>query len=69
VDTLEEMKGKLEGDGGIVWAPWDGTVESANEIKNQTKATIRLLGEEKATGKDLISGKPATAMALFAKAY
>ncbi len=67
--TLEDMTKILEEKGGFVWAPWDGTLESANAIKEKTKATIRIVGEQKATGKDLISGKPATQMALYAKAY
>ena len=69
VETLAQMQEKLEGEGGVVWAPWDGTAASANTIKEKTKATIRLLGEEVKKGTDLVSGKPATVMALFAKAY
>ncbi|MDD4319675.1 MAG: proline--tRNA ligase [Candidatus Peribacteraceae bacterium] len=69
VETLDAFKETIDGKGGFVWAPWDGTVASAEAIKAQTKATIRLLGEQKATGKDLVSGAPATATALFAKAY
>ncbi len=68
-ETLAQMQEKLEGEGGLVWAPWDGTVESANIIKEKTKATIRLLGGEAKGEKDLVSGKPATMMALYAKAY
>jgi len=67
--TLDGLGKILEGEGGFVWAPWDGTVESADAIKDKTKATIRILGEQKAAGKDLVSGAPAKHMALFAKAY
>jgi prolyl-tRNA synthetase len=69
--SLEEFE-KLMEQGGLIWAPWDGTVESARAIKDKTKATIRLLPEkpESVQGKkDLISGNDATTMALFAKAY
>ena len=71
VESLEEMEKILEGAGGFVWAPWDGTLETANRIKDKTKATIRLLGDaKKADGKkDLLSGNNATEYALFAKAY
>jgi len=70
VESLEEFTKIIDGDGGFVWAPWDGTLETADAIKQQTKATIRLLGEEKPKGKnDILSGKPATEMALYAKAY
>ncbi|MDO8648550.1 MAG: proline--tRNA ligase [Candidatus Peregrinibacteria bacterium] len=70
-DSHEEFTKLLEGEGGFVWAPWDGTVESANRIKDKSKATIRLLGDAaKAKGKkDLISGEAAKEYALFAKAY
>ncbi len=71
-DDFAAMQKHLEGDGGMVWAPWDGTVETANAIKDKTKATIRLLPEtpEDVSGKkDIFSGKPAVAMALYAKAY
>jgi prolyl-tRNA synthetase len=69
VTTMDELKAKLEGEGGFVWAPWDDTVETAEKIKKETKATIRLLGEEVKGKKDILSGKPATVMALYAKAY
>jgi prolyl-tRNA synthetase len=70
-DSYDELKKIIGGDGGFVWAPWDGTLETANKIKDETKATIRLLGDaSKAKGKkDVLSGKPATEMALYAKAY
>lgn len=72
VDSFEELSSIIEGDGGFVWAPWDGTEESANDVKNKTKATIRLIGKDsqKAAGKkDIVSGADAVHMALFAKAY
>lgn len=69
VTTFEEMKSRLEGEGGLVWAPWDGTIETARAIKDETKATIRLLGDPVSGKNDVKSGKPALQMALFAKAY
>ncbi|MFA6523688.1 MAG: proline--tRNA ligase [Candidatus Peribacteraceae bacterium] len=70
-ETMDEFTKLIEGKGGFVWAAWDGTVESADAIKQQTKATIRILGEQKPPkgAKDIQSGKPATMMALYAKAY
>ena len=70
-DTMDAFEKQIE-DGGFVWAPWDGTEASAEAVKQKTKATIRLLGEDEkgAKGKkDLISNTDATCMALFAKAY
>ncbi|TSC58436.1 MAG: prolyl-tRNA synthetase [Candidatus Peregrinibacteria bacterium Greene0416_19] len=72
VESYDDLKKIIASDeGGFVWAPWDGTRETAERVKNQTKASIRLLGEEKpAEGvKDGLSGVPATEMALYAKAY
>jgi prolyl-tRNA synthetase len=71
VETFAELEEKMEA-GGFAWAPWDGTLETANKIKDKTKATIRLLpeGEQDVAGKkDALSGAPAVTMALFAKAY
>ncbi len=49
-------------------APWDGTLETEQKIKEDTKATIRLLPFEREDGTDLISGKPGKT-AIFARAY
>ncbi len=71
VGSFDELAAHMEA-GGFAWAPWDGTLETANKIKDKTKATIRLLPEkeESVKGKnDVLSGKPAVTMALFAKAY
>ncbi len=70
-DDAAKFASIIDGDGGFVWMPWDGTVETANLIKEKTKATIRLMGEAKDVKgkKDPFSGKPATEHALFAKAY
>lgn len=57
--------------GGFIYAHWDGTVETEEKIKNDTKATIRLipLNAENETGKCIYSGKPSNQMVVFAKAY
>lgn len=62
-----------EGPGGFAVAPWDGDAATEARIKEETKATIRVLpfgNEERAAGKKcIVSGKPAKHMAVFAKAY
>lgn len=70
-DDLREFQRIIEKEGGFVWMPWDGTLATAMQIKDMTKATIRLLGDATlATGKtDPQSGAPATQYALYAKAY
>lgn len=53
----DELIKLLEEKGGFVWAPWDGSLKSADAIKQKTKATIRLIDEKNPN------------RALFAKAY
>ncbi|MDD5469457.1 MAG: proline--tRNA ligase [Candidatus Peribacteraceae bacterium] len=68
--TFEELQKVIDGEGGFVWAPWDGTLESAEKVKEKTKATTRLLGDAPKKGqRDIVSGREATVMALYAKAY
>ncbi|TVR71932.1 MAG: hypothetical protein EA427_03855, partial [Spirochaetaceae bacterium] len=61
------------GRGGFVVAPWDGDPVTEARIKEETRATIRVLppgNEQDAQGRSCIfSGKPARYMAVFAKAY
>lgn len=70
-DTWEEFKALIESDGGFVHAHWDGTTETAEKIKEETKATIRCipLDGEVGEGKCIYSGKPSTQRVIFAKAY
>jgi len=71
VDSYEEFKKVLEQEGGFVYAHWDGTEETENKIKEETKATIRCipLNGEAEEGKCVYTGKPSTRRVLFAKAY
>jgi prolyl-tRNA synthetase len=67
-ETYGEFKEIIEEKRGFVEAPWDGTEETEQKIKEETKATIRLLPFEREEGKDLLSGKPGQ-IAIFARAY
>ena len=70
--TKDDLSKVIESDeGGMVWAAWDGTTETAMKIQDELKASIRLLGDDaEAKGKtDPVSGAPATKWALYAKAY
>ena len=71
VDTYEEFKKVLEEKGGFISAHWDGTEEEEEQIKAETKATIRCipLDAEEENGISLISGKPSKRRVMFAKAY
>jgi prolyl-tRNA synthetase len=71
VDTYEEFKKVLEGKGGFISAHWDGTVDTEDKIKEETKATIRVIPFDQVLedGKCVYSGKPSKGRVLFAKAY
>ena len=71
VETYEEFKKVLEEKGGFISAHWDGSAEEEEQIKNETKATIRCipLDNELEEGISMISGKPSTQRVIFAKSY
>jgi prolyl-tRNA synthetase len=71
VDSYEEFKTALDEKGGFYYAHWDGTTETEEKIKNETKATIRCIPMEgdKEAGKCMVTGKPSTQRVVFARAY
>jgi prolyl-tRNA synthetase len=71
VDTYEEFKKITEKEGGFIMAHWDGTPETEQKIKEETKATIRCipLNNKQEDGVCIYSGKPSKQRVLFAKAY
>lgn len=71
VNTFEEFKDVLENKGGFLSCHWDGTSETEEKIKEETKATIRCipLDAKEEAGVCVYSGKPSTRRVLFAKAY
>ena len=71
VDNFEDFKTIIKNKGGFVSAHWDGTEETENKIKAQTKATIRCIPNEakEEIGVCVFSGKPSSKRVLFAKAY
>ena len=71
VDTWDEFTDRIE-KGGFVYAHWDGTAETEQKIKEETKATIRLIpldGVKKTPGKCILTGNPSEQRVVFAKAY
>jgi prolyl-tRNA synthetase len=70
-DTFEEFVSILDGKAGFVAAHWDGTSETEEKIKEQTKATIRCipLDNKHESGKCILTGKPSSQRVLFARAY
>ncbi len=71
VDSFEEFKKVLDEKTGFVLAHWDGTPETEEKIKEETKATIRCipLNNEQEAGVCIYSGKPSIQRVLFARAY
>ena len=71
VVTYDEFKEVLNTKGGFILAHWDGTAETEELIKNETKATIRCipLDTKLEKGTCMVSGKPSNQKVLFARAY
>lgn len=69
-DNFEEFKYYIE-KGGYVLAHWDGTAETEQKIKEETKATIRVIpiDQNKESGKCVYSGRPSSGRVYFARAY
>ncbi|MFL1895864.1 proline--tRNA ligase [Aquimarina sp. 2-A2] len=71
VNSYEEFKEVLEAKGGFLSAHWDGSIETEQKIKEETKATIRCIPFDavQESGICFYSGKPSNQRVLFAKAY
>ncbi|MCQ2334515.1 MAG: proline--tRNA ligase [Paludibacteraceae bacterium] len=69
-DSWEEFKEEIK-KGGFLMCHWDGTPETEERIKEETKATIRCipLAGDKTPGKCIYTGKPSTQRVAFAIAY
>ena len=70
-NTYQEFKELLDGKAGFIAAHWDGTSETEEKIKEETKATIRCipLNNTLEAGVCIYSRKPSTQRVLFARAY
>jgi prolyl-tRNA synthetase len=72
--TYDRFRELMDGQGAFVFAGWCGSADCEAQIKEETKATIRVLPDEEFRSAEapkscLKCGKPATAEALWAKAY
>ncbi|MDR0582613.1 MAG: proline--tRNA ligase [Prevotellaceae bacterium] len=70
VDSYDEFKQRIE-DGGFFLCHWDGTAETEEKIKEETKATIRCipLDAPQETGKCMVTGRPSAQRVVLARAY
>ena len=70
VEDFDAFREIMSGPRGFLKANWCGDRELEVEIQQETSATIRcLLTDEEPTGPCFYTGKPATQVAIFAKAY
>ncbi|MCM1030606.1 MAG: proline--tRNA ligase [Oscillibacter sp.] len=71
VDSYDEFKELLETKTGFFLCHWDGTPETEERIKAETKATIRCIpfDSPEEEGKCMVTGKPSRRRVLIAKAY
>ncbi len=71
VNSYEEFKKVLDEKTGFVLAHWDGTSETEDKIKEETKATIRCipLDFKEEAGVCICTGKPSKGRVVFARAY
>lgn len=71
LDTWDEFLKVLDNPGGFIMAHWDGTKETEEKIKDETKATIRCIpfDSPEEEGKCIYSGKPSKRRVLFARSY
>ncbi|MBP1639002.1 MAG: proS [Bacteroidetes bacterium] len=70
VNSYDEFKVEIE-KGGFLLCHWDGTTETEERIKAETKATIRCIPLEgdKTPGSCMVTGKPSAQRVVFARAY
>jgi prolyl-tRNA synthetase len=71
VDKWDDFVNILDNQGGFIMAHWDGTAETEEKIKEETKATIRCIPFDSPDedGKCIYSGKPSKRRVLFARSY
>jgi len=71
IDTWSEFLEIIDNQGGFIMAHWDGTAETEEKIKDETKATIRCIpfDSPEEDGKCIYSGKPSKRRVLFARSY
>jgi prolyl-tRNA synthetase len=71
VDTWKDFVSILDNEGGFIMAHWDGTPETEEKIKEETKATIRCIpfDSPEEEGKCIYTGKPSNRRVLFARSY
>ncbi len=71
LDTLDDLKALMEGEGGFAMAPWCGDAACERRVSDETGATIRVIPFDSPdeAGTCLVDGRPSARRVLFARAY
>ncbi len=71
VDDYEEFKRLLDEKGGFLLCHWDGSPETEERIKEETKATIRCIPMDapEEEGRCILTGRPSHRRVVFARSY
>ena len=71
INNYDDFKKIFKSQNGFIYAHWDGTKETENKIKKETKATIRCIPMDygKNPGKCIVTGKKSNGLVVFGKAY
>jgi prolyl-tRNA synthetase len=71
IEDYEAFKQQIESPGGFFNALWCGSSECETRVKEETKATIRLIpfDQDNKQGKCLVCKQPASTQVVFARAY
>jgi len=69
VENYQDFKSIMKSDMGFIKAFWCGNPECEAKVKEETKATIRAVADQKEQGKCVFCGKDAERVVYFAKAY
>lgn len=71
VDTYQQLKDGLDGEGGFFLAPWCGDAKCEKQVGDETGATIRSIPFDSPdeVGRCIVDGRPSERRVLFARAY
>jgi len=71
IKDYDDFKKVIDEPGGFLNAHWCGSAECENKVKNDTKATIRLIPfeQKEENGKCIVCGEKSDGRVVFAKAY
>ena len=71
IDDYSKFLAILDGDGGFIWSHWCGSGECEEQVKDETKATIRNIPRDSPAeeGKCIKCGSRSERRVIFARAY